>query len=224
MFLGLLGLPLYWGNPECRSWFFADNVIWRRKWHQCGNILPSFFFERTLFTSFHAIWECPPVEHEDKRNLHLLLEQLRFEDLRTKVFKLSSGRSGTVLSSHYALFHSLGLLADILRFIRWNKHFMISACSVWQPLPSDSVFFPLCRWGRGYYSRQLPGPWVSNCTGAIPWLLKYCNTQHKSAKFVCNPLAITISYHTRGCLVGNAYYVVNITGSLLLLHFDKDYL
>ena len=28
----------------------------------------------------------------------------------------------------------------------------------------------------------------------IPWLLKYCNTQHKSAKFVCNLLAITISY------------------------------
>ena len=47
------------------------------------------------------------------------------------VFKGSSGRSGTVLSSHYALFHSLGLLADILRFIRWNKHFMISACFVW---------------------------------------------------------------------------------------------
>ena len=57
------------------------------------------------------------MEQEDKRNLHLLLEQLRFEDLQTKVFKLSSGRSGTVLSSHYALFHSLGLLADILRFI-----------------------------------------------------------------------------------------------------------
>ena len=164
-----------------------------------------------------------------------------FKDLQTKVFKSSSGRSGTVLSSHYALFHSLGLLADILRFIRWNKNFVISACFVWQPLPSDSIFFPLCRWGRGYYSYQLPGPWVYNCTGCF-WNIVI----HKSAKFVNNLLAITISYHTRGCLVGNAYYVnigclvgntyyvnirclgnayyANTTGPLLLLHFDKDYL
>ena len=102
-----------------------------------------------------------------------------------KIFKqkLSSGRSGTVLSSHYALFHSLGLLADILRFIRWNKNFVISACFVWQSLPSDSIFFPLCRWGRGYFSRQLLGPWVSNCTG-------------------CNSLAFEIlQYTTQKCKV-----------------------
>ena len=58
---------------------------------------------------------------------------------------------------------------------------------------------------------------------AIPSLLKYYDTQYKSAKIVCNLLAITISYHTRGYLVGNAYYV-NISGPLLLLHFDKDFL
>ena len=32
-------------------------------------------------------------------------------------------RSGTVLSSHYALFHTLGLIADLIRFINlhcWN--------------------------------------------------------------------------------------------------------
>jgi len=74
VFLGLLGLPLYWGNPDCRS----------------------------LFTSFHAIWENPPVQEEERRSLHLLLEQLR---------------SGTVLSSHYALFHALGLLADLLSLL-----------------------------------------------------------------------------------------------------------
>ena len=56
--------------------------------HQCWNILPWIFFERTLFTSFHAIWETPPVEQEDKRNLHLLLEQLRFWRSSNKSFKI----------------------------------------------------------------------------------------------------------------------------------------
>ena len=107
----------------------------------------------------------PQWNRKTKETFTFFWSSWGFKDLQTKVFKSSSYRSGTVLSSHYALFHSLGLLADILRFIRWNKHFMISACFMWQPLPSDSVFFPLCRWGRGYYSRQLLGPWVSNCTG-----------------------------------------------------------
>ena len=69
---------------------------------------------RSLFTSFHAIWENPPEQEKDRRSLHLLLEQLRFLFLReTNAFN----RSGTVLSSHYALYHSLGLLADLIRLV-----------------------------------------------------------------------------------------------------------
>ena len=68
-----------WTSPLLgKSWLQVHNVISSGKRHQFGNILPWIFFERTLFTSFHVIWESPPVQQEDKRNLHLLLEQLRF--------------------------------------------------------------------------------------------------------------------------------------------------